>query len=88
MSVLGFTPLIVSSSLQAKLIFCHGLQKLHHLGNAGLGWSRRLPPSTKSTSNSMSEAIAPGGGPFSRATSAVSSSHAVLHRPEDHSCST
>jgi hypothetical protein len=37
-------------------------------------WSHKLPPSTKTTPNSMSEAIAPGGGPFSRATSAVCSS--------------
>jgi hypothetical protein len=70
---LGFTPLIASSSLQAKLVFCHGLQKLHHRRRRP--WSRRLLPSTKLTSNSISEAsIAPGGGPFSRATSAVSSS--------------
>jgi hypothetical protein len=45
--------------LQAKIIFCDGLQKLHHRRRRP--WSRRLPPSTKITSNSMSESIAPPG---------------------------
>jgi hypothetical protein len=85
MSSLGFTPLIASFSLQAKPVVCHGHQKFHHRRRRP--WSRRLHPSTKTTSNSMSEAIAPGGGSLLCATSAVSSSPAVLQRPAGHSCS-
>jgi hypothetical protein len=60
---IGFYPLDRQFLSAGETHIFYDLQKPHHRRRRP--WSRRLPPSTKTTSNSTSEAIAPGGGPFS-----------------------